>query len=338
MRPPATSHGQGPVNRLALNGYVVAGAIGVVAFWGATTPEAETGRAPRPDRSAAAAVWIIPGVIYADTTLLAQATGLGGPEAGPFQFRWVRNGEPMGGCGPRGVRRGASARATAFRFKCWLPGGRLAGQLIASGEVVVGNRPPVVTRVTVGPSPATVRDVLRVTVSGQDPDGDALTFRAQWLRNGEPIPAAHGLALRADALARGDRISVRLVASDGRGESEPVESPAVLVVGEGPRIVSMPPAALGRGMFAYEVRAQQSDGDVVTYALAPGGPPGTRIEPRTGLLTSPIADEHRGTHRFRIVATDAAGAVAVQELSLLVAYQGMPDGPAPRPSTRPSDR
>jgi uncharacterized protein DUF4082/concanavalin A-like lectin/glucanase superfamily protein/galactose oxidase-like protein/Big-like domain-containing protein/purple acid phosphatase-like protein/Kelch motif protein len=94
--------------------------------------------------------------------------------------------------------------------------------------------------VAIAPSAPTTAQTVTATPSGfSDPDGDPLTYRYQWLRNGTEIPGATGTTLNlatAGAGDKGDKVRVEVYATDGRGAAS---DPAVQTV----TVANTPPTA-----------------------------------------------------------------------------------------------
>ncbi len=323
------------MNRVALGTAAIFAALLALALQVGIPPKAAPNAEEPAAESPATMVWIAPDPVYVDSTALAYTSGLGGPDDGPLQFQWLRNGEVIVRettyrLGPWNFRRGDRVRVQVIAS-----GGPLAGRSFASEEVVVANRPPFLTRIHLEPYPmATVADTLRVVATGKDPDGDVVSYRSQWLRNGQPIPGAQGDTLPAAGLIRGDLISVRVVATDGIAESAVVESPAIRIVNSGPRFTSIPSASVVGETVVSRVQAQHPDGDSVTYSLAADAPQGVRIDPRTGVLTWTVPPWDQGGLNFTVVATDPSGATATARLSFGYHHvEVLDDSPDAAPAT-----
>ena len=87
----------------------------------------------------------------------------------------------------------------------------------ATASVVIVNAPPVVTMTLSDKSPGP-KDVLVMTATASDPDGDPVTITYEWLRNAVLIPGATTASLDlAVYAAPGDFIAARAIASDGQG-------------------------------------------------------------------------------------------------------------------------
>ena len=153
----------------------------------------------------------------------------------------------------------------------------------------------------------------------RDPDADRLLFKYQWLRNGTEIPGAMGPTLAASPLRKGDRISVRVTASDSEAETGPVESPPVVIRNAPPKFLAGPQwRSEPDGAFSYQVAAVDADGDPLTFTVSSDAPKGMAIAPKTGTIRWRPEPEDVGTHRFTITVNDGDGGIVRQEVSAVV--------------------
>ncbi len=121
---------------------------------------------------------------------------------------------------------------------------------------------------------------------------------------------------------RGDRVWSRVVASDGRNESLPMDSGVVTVSSAHPEITSSPPGLSSDGVFRYPVEASDPDGDRrLRYQLA-AGPNGMEIDNISGELVWRPSTEQAGVHSVGIVVTDSTGLETRQSFEVTVAQQG----------------
>jgi YD repeat-containing protein len=124
---------------------------------------------------------------------------------------------------------------------------------------------------------------LPITLTGTDPDGDALGFRVvQAPANGSLSGTGAALVYTPQAGFRGED-GFDFLANDGQLDSAPARIRIEVIGGnEPPRIVSAPVTAVNEGSaYAYDVDAIDPDGDVLTYALR-RAPQGASIVDATG--------------------------------------------------------
>ena len=95
-------------------------------------------------------------------------------------------------------------------------------------------------------------------------------------------------------------------------------SPPLPVANGAPRIVSLPEWASRDGRLAYQVRAEDPEGDRnLRFELA-RAPAGMTVSPVGGLIEWLPGSDQLGTHPIEIVVTDSAGARSTQSFELTV--------------------
>jgi hypothetical protein len=155
------------------------------------------------------------------------------------------------------------------------------------------NNPPVVDAVVIDQAAPRTDDVLTVTISASDPDGDELTYTYRWRLGGVAIPGQVGPTLDLSLAGNGDRgdvISVRVTAVDGISESAPRTSSQVTIVNS--------PPVFGQDLadrtdpedaaISLAAGATDADGDALAYE-ASGLPAGLAIDAASGLISGTIA-------------------------------------------------
>jgi hypothetical protein len=131
-----------------------------------------------------------------------------------------------------------------------------------------GNTAPVLRGVALRPAAPVAGERVRAIVDASDPDGDPLRLGFRWRLDGERSDVG-GPAFDLPQRARGKRLEVKVVATDGRLESEPAEA-AAWVENQAPVIESLviEPAAeitVEEELVASAV-AVDPDGDPVEVA------------------------------------------------------------------------
>lgn len=172
------------------------------------------------------------------------------------------------------------------------------------GRVV--NRAPMVDGITFTPEDE-VRpgDTIVASPSGQDPDNDRVEFRYTWLVNG--VERGSGREFPTTGLRRGDRVAVRVVASDGRAESRPVTSPEFTLENSPPRITALPELETDSGVFRYAFEAVDDDGDRNLRFWLEQSPDGMTIDPILGVVTWRPGPDQAGAHPVEVGVKDGAG-------------------------------
>src|SRR5439155_23488389 len=96
--------------------------------------------------------------------------------------------------------------------------GTVDGSAFTSSTATVANSAPAVTGVSVTPASPTTDQTLTATPSSTDADGDTVTYRHQWTKNGSAISGATSATLDLSAAGNGDQndaITVAVTPSDG---------------------------------------------------------------------------------------------------------------------------
>jgi putative Ig domain-containing protein len=194
------------------------------------------------------------------------------------------------------------------------------GEPKTSASTSIGeNHPPEVTSIKIiYASDNNPRDGLRVVAQAKDIDGDEVSFRYQWKRNGEKIVGAIGEVLEwQEDFKKGDKIEVEVIPFDGKSEGVWKAEGEFTIPNSPPKIISEPETKMEGGKFRYIVRAEDPDGDPVEFALK-DAPKGMSIDSKTGLITWDFDEKDAGEYKVEIIASDTEGAKSVQMLTLKI--------------------
>jgi RHS repeat-associated protein len=177
------------------------------------------------------------------------------------------------------------------------------------------------------PATATVAQAYRYDAQADDPDYDPVQFDLVVKPSGMTVDEGTGIITwRPDAGQVGDQ-DVILRVADGRG-GVALQAFVVTVhaANTAPVITSQPggPASVGRP-YQYQVRAQDAEGDPITFHLD-AAPAGMAIDTATGLLTWTPTAAQVGSPHVAIAASDGRGGVVTQPFDLLV-VDGAPNTP-----------
>jgi hypothetical protein len=274
------------------------------------------GRLQGAERGRIRAVLIVPKNPTPMTDLEAEVV-FGGNDPERVSYQWLRNAAPIpGAIGPKlsghHLNRGDFvAVEVAARY----PGGGMDRSV--SMTVVIGNTPPIVTRVVLEPDPATSSDTLRAVVAGGDQDGDHLGVIYEWTVDDETIIGQEGPSLASRYFRRGNRVRVAATPFDGVDRGKTKRSGVVVILNSAPRIVSDPPERAEKGVYRYVVQAEDPDGDPLRFFLQGRSPTGMEVDSETGVVHwQVVAHERPVTYTFKVVAQDPAGAMSVQEITM----------------------
>ncbi len=236
--------------------------------------------------------------------------------SGSYAIQWLRNGEPIEGANRDSLSVGQFRRGDAISVK--LSAQTSGSALLVSREVRIQNAPPRVSRVAFSPQNPSSSDAIKAVTSGWDADGDRLTFRSVWKRNGEVIPGVEGAGLPAGSVRRGDVISVVVAAFDGEIWGEERESETLSIANGSPVITSSAPARVQIDQaFYYDVKARDPDGDDLRFSLS-RAPEGMKIDAKTGRIAWPVGPDSLGKHQVIIEVADGHGGVAKQAFELTI--------------------
>lgn len=189
----------------------------------------------------------------------------------------------------------------------------------ASSAGVGENHPPEITSISIiyvsGNNP---RGGLKAVAQTRDPDGDEVSFRYQWKRNGEKIIGAVGDVLEwQDSFKKGDKISVEITPYDGKNEGIWKSEGEFTIPNSPPRITSEPEAKMEGGKFRYAVKAEDPDADPIEFTLK-DAPKGMSIDHKTGIITWDLNKKDAGEYRVEVIASDPEGAKSSQILTLTI--------------------
>jgi hypothetical protein len=120
-------------------------------------------------------------------------------------------------------------------------------------------------------------------------------------------------------LTRSDKVWARVVATDGQNESQPMEAGIVEVGSLHPQISSIPPRLSDDGVFRYDVKAADPDGDLRLRDPLAAGPNGMEIDNISGELIWRPSTDPAGVHALGIVVMDSTGLETRQSFEVTVA-------------------
>lgn len=229
--------------------------------------------------------------------------------SGDLVVKWDKNGEAIEGAGDMRL-------CEAKFFKGDTIGVTVSGaQGTHAATVTIANSPPKVSKIFW--QPANPRRGLDVTAtpSGVDADGDPIDFTYQWTINGVEVADGKGPVLSGNLFRGGDRIAVTVVANDGVESGRPYPTGEIIVANSPPKFVTTAPKSIVGSEYVYEARAEDPDGEVLSYRLETA-PDGMTVAADTGRIQWSLSTATAGTFTVRLFAEDPSGAAAVQEFYL----------------------
>lgn len=272
-----------------------------------TTSQAESGGGKVIPASAAGtySMEITPAAPTRSSTLSLKTTGF---RVGNAKIEWMVNGNIVGGENGATLQAGDLNRGDQVMARAVVN-----GKEVVSNAAEVANALPEIVNARIVPETTDGGQRLHVEAEAKDPDGDEVTLRYEWTKNGES--AGEGEALDT-ALKKGDNITVKITPSDPWAQGSPVLLPVT--------IRNIPPVIRSNGAFhfdgkvwTYRVTATDPDGDPLTYALE-GAPSGMTIDPETGAISWPVPADYTGHGDFKAIVRDDHGGESKLNLTFTI--------------------
>ncbi len=173
------------------------------------------------------------------------------------------------------------------------------------------NRPPEISKIGFVPDRFMPGDLLGVDVSGDDPDGDEVTFTIDWTVNGSDTAEGPRCSI---PLRRGDKVTVRITPYDGTDHGQSIKLERE-IMNFPPQIQADEGSYFDGTTFQYQVRATDPDGDTLTYSLQ-SAPPGMTIVSTTGQIKWLVPEDFAGVAPISIIVKDGEGGQATYEVKL----------------------
>lgn len=126
------------------------------------------------------------------------------------------------------------------------PSGRSVTEVVNAPERS-GNRPPMIEAVRLVPEKPRQGDPIDATIETSDPDGDGVRLHLEWRVNGRLVEGNTRPRLRTGDFKKGDKIELRVVATDGLLETAPTIARTV--------IANRPPRLQGIGFASNDARS-----------------------------------------------------------------------------------
>lgn len=221
----------------------------------------------------------------------------------PVRLTWLKNGETIEGeiassLGLEHLHKGDIIEVEA-----------ISGDLRGISSVEIDNSPPTLSSVNFN-----YGSVVTVEPCGEDPDGDTINYRYQWLVNEQEVLLESTNVLPEDFFAKGDRITVVITPYDDETDGVTARVQDVMIANKPPVISSTPPAFFEGGEFSYQVAATDPEGEGLIYSIDTA-PEGMTIDHQTGGVFW-RAEAAPGPHLVKIKVSDTSGRWSVQQFTL----------------------
>ena len=191
------------------------------------------------------------------------------------------------------------------------------GSLTASETITITvnnvNRPPVLN--AIGAKSVSENQTLSFTISGSDPDGDAITFSATGLPTGASFDSGTRTFTWTPTFTQASTYNVSFTVSDGNLTASEVVTITVAHVNRAPVMTVPGPQTVVAGQpLTFSVSATDPDGDPLTFG-ATGLPSGATFDTGTRQFTWTPIDSQAGSVSVTFTASDgqltSSGNVAI---------------------------
>ena len=239
------------------------------------------------------------------------------------------NGRTVAAAGESIVLEGAK-RGDEVELQVVASDGRAESAPVSAMETLA-NSTPVLSELTFEPAADwKAGGVILVHPGAQDPDGDALEFEYQWQVNGRAQDEATAI-LSTEGLRRGDRVRVRVIASDGDVESRELWSDELQLVNAAPVVETLPEEKIEGGVFRYQIVARDPDGDRALRYRLTESPEGMQIDPLAGAIEWTPTPEQEGSHSVSVEVDDRKGGKTEQVFHVFIRLEE-PESPPAAPA------
>lgn len=187
------------------------------------------------------------------------------------------------------------------------------GTEVVSEVVTILNTPPVISNVVLRPETSLSGLVLMVEVDAHDPDDDEVALSYEWIKNREP--AGNGSRMEVP-VRRGDDVRVTITPFDGSEYGRP-EVIQRTIHNTLPIIYEDDIFTFDGGIYSFQVRAVDPDGDTLVYSLK-SGPEGMSIDADTGYVKWNVPEEFTGEVPVTVAVSDSEKGEITRELTLVI--------------------
>ncbi len=243
---------------------------------------------------------LYPADIYKNTTVSLIPKGFAFADA---EMEWLVNGQRVQTSTPDQFAASSANKGDKIQVRAMVKGTQ-----VLSNIAEVKNSPPQLSgKIKLLPEVFKPGDVLSVEPAAVDPDGDEVTFRYEWTKNGEPA----GTASRINSpVKRDDKVTVRITPCDRDACGATYTMNAM--VRNMPPVIAEGQALVYKGnAYTLQFKATDPDGDTLTYSLK-NAPQGMTIDSATGFISWPVPAGFKGKGAFTVSAKDPSGGEATQ--------------------------
>ena len=131
------------------------------------------------------------------------------------------------------------------------------------------NAPPVITSVKILPeNPDRERD-LSLIIESNDPNGDGITYRYEWIKNDADMVGEDKSTLKAGRFKKGDVIQAKVIPNDGKEDGKPFLSSPVKILNSPPVIQEVwiePKTPSAKDHLKALEKSVDADGDTIYFS------------------------------------------------------------------------
>jgi hypothetical protein len=249
-------------------------------------------------------------------TALIEKDGAQG-EASSYRYQWFVNKIAVQGATTSSFDTSTLHRGD--RIHVVVTGSNVKGDggSLQASPVTVPNAPPVIRSVALEQEVTSAGSRLLARVEASDADQDDIQFQFRWLRNDKVVSEGSENTVVLSELAQSDIVTVEATPYDSDGAGKPLRAAPLVVGNNPPRILSVPMMMSSAEIYEYAVRAEDPDGDPVSFELE-GAPSGMTIDRAAGQVVWRPGVGISGTHHVKIIAADGKGARVWQEFDVSV--------------------
>ncbi|MEW6002480.1 MAG: putative Ig domain-containing protein [Nitrospirota bacterium] len=227
------------------------------------------------------------------------------------KIQWFINGKPAEGSKGNQFRPSAIRKGDIIQAKA-----EINNLIVESNQIKVKNIPPTISKAEIIPRLPKANDILKINASGNDRDGDKVTFTHEWFKNSEP--SGNGETLKGP-FKRDDKISVHIKPFDGDDYGQPI----ILIT----NIYNSPPELSAGGIekfennvYTYQVIATDPDGDTLVYFLK-RAPRGMTIDKTKGFVSWQITEKDAGRQPVSVQVSDGHGGEVLYNFDVTVGFE-----------------
>jgi hypothetical protein len=185
------------------------------------------------------------------------------------------------------------------------------------------NNPPTVPYdIIYPPTPNSTDDLQAVTAGDRDMDGDSLSYRFEWSKNGAIIPGQSAVLLSANQYTRGDIIVLRMVVTDGH---HTVERISTVTIANSPPVIETADNMtihLGEEMtLNATISDPESDSFVYSWNILSQPHNSNAVIVSEDTLITTVDDIEQGEYRISLSATDGQDE---SQITIIVTVAPMP--------------